>query len=402
MLNRYRHVLSVPGAIRFSGSALVARLPISMVTIGVVLLVTAATGSYARAGSLSAVYLLAAAALAIPQARLVDRVGQGTVLVPVAVGFAISMSLFVWSVQERWPVWTSYLLIAGAGVSFPQIGSCVRARWSHVVTDRGDLNTAYALESAIDEAVFITGPILVTVLATTWQPFLGLAAAIVAGTAGTLAFASQRATEPIPHRARRSDGPRPGLPWRTIGPASACGLTLGALFGATEVATVAFAAEHHARPWTGVLLALWALGSLIAGLATGLVHWRAHPATRLRRGSLAMACTMVPLSFIGSLPVMGAVLLLAGFAIAPTLIASLTLVEQTMPHGRLTEGMAIVNTALVAGVAPGAAIGGHVVDARGASAAYLVPLVAGALTALAALTLPRYAAAERVGADGRR
>ena len=69
-----------------------------------------------------------------------------------------------------------------------------------------------------------------------------------------------------------------------------------------------------------------------------------------------MACAMSPLYFVGSLPLMGATLFVAGFAIAPTMIAAMSLTEETVPSGRLTEGMAIMQTGLVAGVAPGATL----------------------------------------------
>ena len=62
-----------------------------------------------------------------------------------------------------------------------------------------------------------------------------------------------------------------------------------------------------------------------------------------------------------------------------------------MPSGRLTEGMAIMQTGLVAGVAPGATLSGLVVDHQGASAAYLVSVGAGVVAALAAQVLPRQA-----------
>jgi predicted MFS family arabinose efflux permease len=51
--------------------------------------------------------------------------------------------------------------------------------------------------------------------------------------------------------------------------------------------------------------------------------------------------------------------------------------------------MSLIHTGVVAGVAPGAAIAGIVVDSSGASAAYLVSLGAGALAAVAAQALPR-------------
>ena len=102
---------------------------------------------------------------------------------------------------------------------------------------------------------------------------------------------------------------------------------------------------------------------------------------------------MAPLSFIGSIPVMGVFLLIGGFAIAPTMVATISLVQESVPPSRLNEGMAILQTGIVAGVAPGAALSGVVVDASGASAAYLVSLAAGVVAALAALTLPRQRAA---------
>ncbi len=386
MFTRYRRVLSVPGALRFSGSALVARLPIAMDTIGIVLLVTGVGRSYGLAGALSGAYLIAAAALAIPQARLVDRAGQARVLTVAALVFALAMSSFVVVVQSGGPIWAAYVTVTLAGAVFPQVGSCVRSRWSHVLDDRNDLDTAYALESAVDEIVFMAGPILVTVLATTWHPVAGLATAIVTGTGGTLFFAAQRSTEPTPQP--RPRGTRLArLPWAVLGPVCVVGVALGALFGAAEVSTVAFASERGKAGYAGLLLALYAAGSLIAGIATGLVQWRVGAATRLRWGAIAMAVAMVPLSLIGSMTVMGAWLFVAGFAIAPTLVASVSLVEQTVPQARLTEGMAIIETALVAGLAPGAALAGRIIDARGASTADLVSLAAGLVAALAALSL---------------
>jgi predicted MFS family arabinose efflux permease len=170
-----------------------------------------------------------------------------------------------------------------------------------------------------------------------------------------------------------------------IAPVCLVWLALGALFGAAEVTTVAFATAHGHRGYAGFLLALWAAGSLIAGVATGLVSWRVGPATRLKWGALAMFVAMIPLSLIGSLPVMAAWLFVAGFAIAPTGIAGFSLVEKTMPRSRLTEGMTFVETAAIAGVAPGAAVAGQVIDAHGASAAYLVSLAAGLVAAISAL-----------------
>ena len=166
-------------------------------------------------------------------------------------------------------------------------------------------------------------------------------------------------------------------------------LALGSLFGAAEVTTVAFAEEHGVPGLTGVLLALWALGSLLAGVITGAIHWTKGPSTRLKVGTAALAASMAPLGLIDAVWLMGAALFVAGFAIAPSLIATMSLVEQSVPSARLTEGMAFIHTGLAAGLAPGAALSGVVVDAAGASPAYLVSAGAGVIAALAAQTLPR-------------
>ena len=383
MFSRYRRILSVPGALRFSVSALIARLPMAMVTIGIVLLVTGVGRSYGLAGVMSAAYLLAAAALAIPQARLVDRLGQAPVLTVAAFVFAVGLTVFVVTVEGHGPEWVAFVSVMVAGGAFPQVGSCVRTRWSYVLDDRAEIGTAYALESSVDEVVFMTGPILVTVLATGLDPVTGLATAIVTGTGGTLFFAAQRSTSPVPTpRVRGTRLAR--LSTAVMGPVCVVGLALGTLFGAAEVSTVAFASSRGLKGYAGLLLALWASGSLIAGVITGMVHWKVGPATRLRWGAVGMAVAMLPLSLIDSMWVMGAWLFVAGFAIAPTIVASLSIVEQAVPQARLTEGMAIVETALVAGVAPGAALAGRIIDTQGASRAYLVSLVAGLVTAGAA------------------
>ena len=389
MFTSYRRILGHPGALRFSLTGLVARLPISMIGLGIVLLVSAATGSYGVAGAISAAYMIANAGFAILQGRLLDRLGQGRVLAVASVGFGVSIALLVVAVQADWPGGTAYGFAAVGGAFLPQGGSSGRARWSHVLDQPADVQTAFALEAVLDEAVFILGPILVAVLATAWHPVAGVAAAVIAGVAGTLAFSAQRRTEPPAHPRDDASGPRPGMPWRAVIPLAVVCAALGVLFGAAEVTTVAFAEEQGHKAASGALLALWASGSLAAGVITGAIHWRRGPSIRVRWGAFAMACAMSPLYFVGSLPVMGMVLFVAGFAIAPTMSAAMSLTEAVVPPGRLTEGMAIMQTGLVAGVAPGATLSGLVVDHQGASAAYLVSVGAGLVAALAAQALPR-------------
>jgi MFS family permease len=389
MFDSYRRILGRPGTALFSATGLVARLPMSMVGLGIVLLVEGRSGSYGVAGAVAAAYMVANAVLAIVQGRLVDKLGQARVLSGASAAFGVAMVLLMWSVEADWPIATAYAFAALSGATLPQIGSCVRARWSYVLSAPAEVQTAYALEAVVDEVVFMLGPILVTVLATSIDPVAGLVTAVVAGVGGSLAFSAQRATEPAAQPHDRSTGARPPMPWRTVVPLVVVFAGLGILFGAAEVTTVAFAEEQGSKAYAGPLLALWALGSLVAGVVTGAVTWHKGPTARLRWGALGMACAMAPLSFIGSVPLMGVLLLFGGLAIAPTLVAAMSLTALSVPSSRLTEGMAIMHTGLVAGVAPGATISGFVVDHSGASAAYLVSLAAGVVAVLAAQAIPR-------------
>jgi predicted MFS family arabinose efflux permease len=98
-----------------------------------------------------------------------------------------------------------------------------------------------------------------------------------------------------------------------------------------------------------------------------------------------MAAALLPLPFIGSVPILAVVMFVAGLAISPTLIAGFSLVESEVPASRLTEGLAWISTALNIGVALGAAVAGPVVDAAGASPGYLVALTGGLLATAACL-----------------
>ncbi|WP_141013519.1 MFS transporter [Nocardioides sambongensis] len=299
--------------------------------------------------------------------------------------WALALGAGMWSLQAEWSRVLTFACAAVAGAAMPSVGTCVRARWSHVLADRPErLHTAFSFEAVADEAVFLIGPIAVTVLATTVHPAAGLLAALVSGLLGTWVFALLRSTAPPPHPHVEVRTARAPIPWGAIAPLTLVTASLGVLFGAAEVTTVAFAEEEGSKGAAGFLLAIWALGSLLAGLISGAVTWRSSAATRLRWGALAMALAMAPLFVVPSLPVMALVLLVGGFAISPTLIAAMSLAEQVLPTSRMTEGMAFLQTGIAAGLAPGAAVAGVVIDHGGASPAYLVCFAGGAIALLGA------------------
>ena len=300
--------------------------------------------------------------------------------------WGVGLAAAMLSLTAEWPVWTTYALAAVAGAALPSVGACSRARWAHCLKDDPDrLHTAFSFEAVADEAVFLLGPIIVTMLATSVHPVAGLSAALAFGLIGTYVFSGLRSTEPPVHPAPAAGTQRPAMPWLAIGAIAVLTFALGVLFGAAEVATVAFSEEEGRQGAAGFLLALWALGSLVAGLISGAISWKQGPLVRMRWGALGMAVAMAPLVLVPSIPVMGLVLLIGGFAISPTLIAAMSLAEKVLPAARLTEGMMLLQTGIALGLAPGAALAGVVIDEVGASEAYLVSLGGGLLALAAAL-----------------
>jgi len=358
----YGAVLGDPAARAFSLTGFVARLPQSMTGIGIVLLVSLTSGSFGRAGLVAAAVTVAGAVAAPLWGRVMDRAGQARVLVGTALGYAAGVVVVVVSVERRWPLG---LTIAGAllaGLCFTPTGSSVRARWSHRLRDSPLLDTAFAIEAVIDELTFVVGPVLVTFLATSVQPAAGLVVCAVVGVLGSLLLAVQRGTEP-PRRPRLHAADRTThLPLRLLVMVVVASWACGGVFGSMEVVVVAFAREHGVLSSSGVLLMCWAAGSMVAGIVAGLVSWRRRPLVRYRIGTVALALTLVPMPFVGPAWLLGVLLTVSGFAIAPTLIASVSVIQTSVPSVRLTEALGWSGTGMSAGVATGAALGGFTVD----------------------------------------
>ncbi len=274
MLTTYRDVLSRPGAALFSVTAVVSRLPLSMAGFGIVLLVSERTGSYGRAGVLAAVYVLAAAAFGPWQGRLADRLGQAKVLWVVGAVYAFGMGLTLVAVDREWATPLPHLCVAIAGLATPQTGSMARARWTHVVAERSQLNTAFSIEAVLDEVVFMVGPVLVTVLTLQISDFAGLICAAAAASLGSWALAAQRRTEPP--RIEHVAGAREPIGWGLLGPVVVASIGLGMLFGSAEVIVVAFCTEEGNRGAAGFVIAIWATGEPhLRGRRSG--HCRSRP-----------------------------------------------------------------------------------------------------------------------------
>lgn len=394
MIRPYREVLTLPGAAAFSTAGFLARMPMSMISIGVVLLVQSGHGSYGLAGAVTATAGLCAALASPRVARLVDRYGQARVLRPGVVISSAGLLGLVAAVLLGAPPWTLFVTAAVTGAAALPHGSLVRARWSQLLGSGPRLHTAYSLESVLDELVFILGPLLVTVLATRVFPAAGLLVATAFTLVGSFALAGQRATEPVPTGVPSEHGTGTVLRVPGLVVLFATFLAAGGIFGSAEVTVIAFTTERGSRGDAGFVLAAFALGSMLAGLGYGAMQWRSSLPRRFLAAVILLAAGTVPMALAGSVLVLTAVMFLAGFAISPMIISGYALVGELAPSGRLTEGLAWTTTGINIGYAGLAAVSGIAIDAYGASRAFLVTVACGAVAVGIALSGRRWLSAD--------
>lgn len=390
MSSTYATILRRPGALSFSIAGLLARFPMSMVGISTILAIQELYGSYSAAGTVSAVNVVAVAIGAPVLARLVDAHGQSRIMLPAMLVSAAALIGLAIAAQAHAPLGVLLVLSALAGLLAGSFGSLVRSRWTTILTTPEQVHTAFSLEAAFDEVAFIIGPVLATVLCTSLPPTSGWIAAVALQVGGGLWFFSQRATEPTPHRRRRREG-SPDAPTGTApGPAEATVpvlrhgaviaviavfLASGAMFGANDVAAVAFATELGRKSASGVVLAAWGVGSFAAALVYGSRAWHRPLWQQFLFGATALAVGASTLMFAPNLVVLGVLMALTGMAIAPTVTTGNTITQVSVAPSQLTEGLAWVGTAMNIGVSLGSMFGGHAIDAAGSHGGYL--LVAG-------------------------
>ncbi|MFD8913459.1 MFS transporter [Streptomyces sp. NPDC059575] len=378
MPSPYRALFTEPGTKRFAAAGLVGRMPLSMMGIGVITMISQLTGRYGLAGALTATIALSAAVIGPQISRLVDRHGQRRVLRPATMVALTAATGLLLAAHLSWPDWTLFVFSAAIG-SVPSLGAMVRARWAALYGGTPKLHTAYSFESVVDEVCFIVGPIVSVGLSTAWFPEAGplLAGCFLA--VGVFWLTSQRATEPVPHPRDENHVGGSVLRSRGLQVLVLAFAATGTIFGAVDVATVAFAEERGHKGAASVVLAVYAAGSCTAGLVFGLLRFAGRPERRWLLGVAAMAVSMIPLLLVGNLPLLAVALFVAGLSVAPTMITTMSLIEEHVPRANLTEGMTWVGTGLAVGVALGSSAAGWVIDAAGARAGYGVPAAAGAV-----------------------
>lgn len=380
-VDRYRAVLRRPAVALALGASVVGRLHESMIAFGVILVVTG-DGSYADAGWVLAAYGAGGIVAAPVSARLADRLGHRPVLAVTAVGHAVAVLALARGTGLVLPV------AVVAGLLTPPLTPAVRSTLPRLVGD--DLRlTAFALESTVQEVVFVAGPVVAAGAAWLAGPEAALvvaASATVLGVAGYLAAVGpvDRTGPGVRAEGRDPEGGDRG-PREPLATAEVLRLMAGAagfllVLSIAAVAIVAAASGPSARAGSGVLLGLSSLGSMLGGLAFGA---RARVPALPRRfvalaGGVAVTAAVAPFAATGvGVVLLGVAVLVYGATIAPVGTVLFGRLSEVAGASRATEAFGWMGAAM--------GVGGVLGDAGGGWLATVSPTLGLAVASAAAL-----------------
>lgn len=372
---------------RLYAAMVIARMSIGIDGIATVLFLRHEGKSFALAGAAAGALALGAALGAPFTARLIDRL-SARVLIWLAIGHATGLVALIALAVADAPSVLLVVVAFLAGTTLPTVSSVLRNAYATLLAHEQRLiPSAFALEAVITESIFIVGPL--TTAALTWLVSAAAALVLSAVTviAGTAWFLAELPAELADRRRPEMRGRHwagalrsPGLQTIVISM-----LPVGFAFGAIEVMLPAFADAEGNRQAAGVLIAIWSLGSALGGILYG-ARPRFLPLTTMHLWAAALVPVgMAVLALPTSQLAMGCFVAFAGMPIAPLIATRNELAGAVALPGSETEAFTWPLTAMVSGVALGAAAAGALADGPGWRAAVLAAVAASTLGALVSL-----------------
>jgi MFS family permease len=381
MQHPYIRLLRIPGVPRLLLATFAGALPLGMLNLAILLLVRAATGSLGEAGLMAGALTAGNAVGITVQGRLLDRWGQAPVLLSTGPVSAAALVLLVVAAHGATAAALGAVAVL-AGAATPATISSMRALWPSLVEEPELRTSAYALLALMFTIAVVLGPLIVSGIVLLSGP----APAVLVAAIFTVGSAAMFASAPASRRWRSSAPNRGWHPRALATPGSrtliGAGLLGGIAGGIGSVAVSALALAAHAAAISGVLLSLASIGDGVVGLVYGGRAWRMPARLRL---PLIQACqaAITAVEALARSPLQLAPLqVLGGAANAPSGITISALLDVVAPEGALTETYTVLVGVGLLGSSIGSALGGHIVDVGGPSAAFALSALGAAMVAL--------------------
>jgi MFS family permease len=356
----YSDLLKTPGVARIIAAQLTARFPSGMLSLAFLLHVERETGSYGAAGLVLAATSIGQAVAGPMTSRLMGRFGMRPVLITtlvVCVTAVVAIAVLPLTV----PLYMAIGLVAG--LATPPVQPAVRTIYPKMVNSR-QLTPLFSLDASAQEIIWVVGPVVTTFVSTQIGTVWGILLAALLMVVGGIWFISspELGRVRIP-RSKRRFGVVLGRPAVLL--ATVVGFLLVGACAAIEAGVVAVFGHDGAE--AGIVLAIFAVGSLAGGL--GLGHVPISPWSTARRMFIVFAGTALA-AFAMEFWWLAATLFIAGIGIAPALAVLFAIVSASVKFSDTAEAYGWVGTGQLIGAALGSALAGFLIDGYGAQGAF--------------------------------
>ncbi len=389
------HSLIRAAGLAYFPVAFLARLPFAMNVVGVLTLVVAARDSLTLGGLTSAAVGLGTALIGPLLGAAADRFGQRPVLLAAGIGNSLALLLMAWvafaPVADAWVLATAILV----GATAPQVSPMSRSRLVTIIDRRiardrraKTLSATLAYESSADEIVFVFGPVLVGLLATTLNPAAPMIGAAILTLVFVGAFAlhpSGRTTTHVDADAPLVQAPVSELFHPRVLVLVAGVLGIGFFFGSTLTSLTSFMVDAGNKEAAGLLYGVMGVGSAILALAVAVFPARFTPRYRWLVFALILVGGAVLIASARTVDQMIWALAVTGIGIGPLIVTVYTFAALRTPAGRSATLMTMVGSGVIVGQSSSSAIVGVLADEQGTALAQWAPFVAAVLVLLCAV-----------------
>jgi MFS family permease len=368
-VSSYSNLLKTRGVARIIAAQLTARFPFGMLSLAFLLHIERVHDSYGAAGLVLAALSIGQAIAGPLTSRLMGVWGMRQVITITMIICAFAISAIA-LLPLTIPAAMGVALVAG--LTMPPIQPAVRTIYPKMVNSK-QLTPLFSLDASAQEIIWVVGPVITTFVSTQIGTVWGILLAVVFLVGGgTWFIASPELGRVRIPRSRRKLGAVLAKPPVLL--ATIVGFLLVAACAAIEAGVVA--TFGHDGLEAGIVLAIFAVGSLVGGLALG--HVPIGPWALARRMLVVFIGTALAAA---SLNVwwLSVTLFIAGVGIAPALAVMFSIVSSSVRFSDTAEAYGWVGTGQLIGAAVGSAFAGFLIDGQGASGAFYVAGVLGLL-----------------------
>lgn len=365
MVGIYRDLGRSPGVYRILLAQLTARFPFGMLTIILLLHVQLVYGNYTSAGVILAGLSIGQAVSGPLASRLMGRLGMRRVLTLTTL---VSSGLLVLIALTQFPLVAVAVIALLVGLTTPPVMPAVRTIYPTLVPAR-QVTALFSLDATAQEIIWIVGPVIAVFVSVQISTVWGLlvAAAFLFGGGLWFILSPEVGRVNLP-RARNRLGAvlrRPTVLVSTI-----VGFFFVASFTSLEAGIVAV--FGHDGIESGIVLAVFSIGSVVGGLTIG--HRDIRPWSLVVRSAVVTLGTALCIFSQDTLwlCIMG---FLAGLGVAPMLAALFTIVSATVRFSETAEAYGWLGTGQLVGAAGGSAAAGVAIDAMGAVGGIVVSVL---------------------------